>query len=54
MHEVAEASGLPFHGGTGSCVIDEYVTALAGHHYREIACFVQGRTAASVDTMFWR
>jgi hypothetical protein len=29
-------------------VSDTYVTAVADHHYREIACFVQGRTTASV------
>jgi hypothetical protein len=31
---------LPFQGGTGSCVIDRYVTRVGHHHYREIACLV--------------
>jgi hypothetical protein len=42
------ATGLAFHGGTGSCVIDDYVTRVRAHHYREIACYVQGTHAASV------
>ena len=45
----AKVSGLRFQGGaTGSCVIDDYVTRTIVHHYEEIACFVQGRTSASV------
>ena len=39
---------LPFRGGRGSCVIDDYVTRVRGHHFREIACFVQGANASSV------
>jgi hypothetical protein len=44
----AAAQGVKFRGGTGSCVIDSYVTRIGGHHYQEIACLVQGRTRASV------
>ena len=47
-HEVAAAEGVKFRGGTGSCVIDDYVTRIGGHHYEEIACLVQGRASASV------
>jgi hypothetical protein len=47
-HEVAAAEGVKFRGGTGSCVIDNYVTRIGGHHYEEIACLVQGQAAASV------
>jgi hypothetical protein len=47
-HEVDAAEGVKFRGGTGSCVIDDYVTRIGGHHYEEIACLVQGRTSASV------
>ena len=47
-HQDAAAEGVKFRGGTGSCVIDDYVTRIAGHHYQEIACLVQGRTSASV------
>ena len=46
--EVAAAEGVKFRGGTGSCVIDAYVTRIGAHHYQEIACLVQGRTSASV------
>jgi hypothetical protein len=44
----AAAQGVQFRGGSGSCVIDDYVTRTGGHHYQEIACLVQGRTSASV------
>jgi hypothetical protein len=44
----AAASGIAFLGGTGSCVLDEYVTEIGAHHYKEIACLVQGRSGASV------
>jgi hypothetical protein len=44
----AAAEGEPFRGGTGSCVIDHYVTRVGAHRYTELACLVQGRTAASV------
>ena len=44
----AAAEGVKFRGGTGSCLIDDYVTRIGGHHYQEVACLVQGRTSASV------
>ena len=44
----AAAEGVQFRGGTGSCVIDDYITRIGGHHYEEVACLVQGRTSASV------
>jgi hypothetical protein len=44
----AAATGLAFSGGTGSCVIDDYVTRIGAHHYEELACLVQGRSGASV------
>jgi len=47
-HEVGAAEDVKFRGGTGSCVIDAYVTRIGAHHYQEIACLVQGRTSASV------
>ena len=34
--------------GTGACVLDDYVTEIGAHHYKEIACLVQGRSGASV------
>ena len=47
-HEDAAATGLVFLGGTGSCVIDDYLTRIGAHHYQELACLVQGRHGASV------
>jgi hypothetical protein len=47
-HKVAAWQGVQFRGGTGSCVIDDYLTRIGRHHYEEIACLVQGRTSASV------
>ena len=46
--QVASAQGVKFRGGTGSCVIDRYVTRIGGHHFQEIACLVVGRTSAGV------
>jgi hypothetical protein len=43
-----QATGLEFHGGSGSCVLDSYITKVHANHYREIACFVRGAHAASV------
>ena len=48
IHEEARMFGLAFRGGTGSCVIDHYVTPTKSHAYREIACFVVGRHGGSV------
>jgi hypothetical protein len=47
-HLDAAATGVTFRGGTGSCVIDDYVTRTGAHHYREIACLARGRGGASV------
>jgi hypothetical protein len=47
VHEAGQAVGLAFRGGHGSCVLDDYVTRVKSHHYREIACLVQGRTTLS-------
>jgi hypothetical protein len=49
LHEEAVTYNRSFRDGRkGSCVMDDYVTRLAPNHYREIACYVQGRTTASV------
>jgi hypothetical protein len=48
VHKDAGAVGLPFLDGVGSCVIDHYITRYHANHYREIACYVQGPTRASV------
>jgi hypothetical protein len=46
--QLAAAQGIKFRGGTGSCVIDRYITRIGGHHFQEIACLVRGHTSASV------
>ena len=46
--QIAAAQGIRFRGGTGSCVIDRYITHIGGHHFQEIACLVRGHTSASV------
>jgi hypothetical protein len=48
VHEDARAFGLAFIGGTGSCVMDDYVTRVKDRSYREIACFVEGSATSSV------
>jgi hypothetical protein len=48
-HEVAAAERVRFRGGTGSCIIDTYVTRIGGHHYEELACLVQGQASASAS-----
>jgi hypothetical protein len=44
---LAAASGLRFPTGTGSCVLDSYLTE-TGNRYREIACIVAGDSATTV------
>jgi hypothetical protein len=48
VHREAVAPGVPFLNAVGSCVIDRYTTRYHANRYREIACFVQGPTTASV------
>jgi hypothetical protein len=47
-HEDAAVTNVPFLGGTGSCVIDDYVTRGVTRHYKEIACYVEGPHGGSV------
>jgi hypothetical protein len=44
---VAASTNLRFRSGRGSCVIDDYTTTSKAR-YREIACFVAGRTSSAV------
>lgn len=44
----AQSKIMAFRGGRGTCVIDDYITRVAQHPFREIACFVEGRHSASV------
>jgi len=45
---LAASHGVRFFGGTGTCVIDAYVTRVHANHFTELACFVQGQAGASV------
>ena len=45
---IAESHGVRFLGGTGTCVLDTYVTKIKSHHYTELACYVRGPGTASV------
>jgi hypothetical protein len=59
IREEARVLGLAFRGGTGSCVIDRYLTPLKHHSYREIACYVVGDGKGSVivaaaPTTLWK
>jgi hypothetical protein len=47
-HEDGAAYGLRFLGGKGTCVLDDYLTHIKAHHYREIACYVVGAKGGSV------
>jgi hypothetical protein len=45
---LAAAEGLHFEGAGGSCVIDDYLSRVGSHAYRELACIVAGTHATSV------
>jgi hypothetical protein len=45
---LAVSSGVKFLGGTGTCVVDSYVTKVKARHYTQLACLVRGRTSSSV------
>lgn len=45
---LAASHEVRFLGGTGTCVVDTYVTRIKAHHYTELACYVQGKTSSSV------
>jgi hypothetical protein len=47
-HEDGEVINVPFLGGTGSCVLDDYFSRVGAHHYKEIACYVEGPHGGSV------
>jgi hypothetical protein len=46
--QLAVIHGVGFLGGTGTCVVDAYITKVKAHHFTELACFVQGKTSSSV------
>jgi hypothetical protein len=48
VHRLAAAEDLRFGQARGSCVIDDYLSSVRSHPYREIACIVAGRRDTSV------
>lgn len=48
VHQLAAADGLRFRDARGSCVIDDYLSRVGTHPYREIACILTGRRHSSV------
>jgi hypothetical protein len=45
---VAAAENLRFDNARGSCVIDDYLSRVGSHAYREVACIVAGRRYTNV------
>jgi hypothetical protein len=41
-HVVAAAEDLRLGGARGSCVVDDYLSRVASHPYRELACIIAG------------
>jgi hypothetical protein len=48
VHELAAAEGIGFTNARGSCVIDQYLSRVGAHRYRELACIVAGPAHTSV------
>ena len=48
VHQLTAAEGLRFRDARGSCVIDDYVSKVGSHPYREIACIVSGQRHTDV------
>jgi hypothetical protein len=48
VRQLAAAERLRFRDARGSCVIDDYLSKVGSHPYREIACLVTGRRNTDV------
>jgi len=48
VRTLASAEHVRFAGARGSCVIDDYVSRVGSHAYRELACLVTGAHSSSV------
>ena len=48
VSQLAAADGLRFRAARGSCVIDDYISRVGSHPYREIACIVKGHRHTDV------
>jgi hypothetical protein len=45
---VSSSEHVAFTNASGSCVVDDYLSRVGSHPYRELACIVAGRHSASV------
>src|SRR5262249_59996548 len=48
VRRLAAAEHLRFGNASGSCVIDDYLSRVAAHPYREVACLIAGARYANV------
>jgi hypothetical protein len=48
LREVTAAENLRFTNAHGSCVVDDYLSRIGSHPYRELACIVAGKRYTSV------
>jgi hypothetical protein len=48
VRELSSSQNVAFADARGSCVLDDYLSRVGSHPYRELACIVAGRHATSV------
>jgi hypothetical protein len=48
VRALASSEHVAFADARGSCVVDDYISRVGSHRYRELACLVKGRHTTSV------
>jgi hypothetical protein len=48
VRELSSSEDVAFANARGSCVVDDYLSRVGSHAYRELACIVAGRHTTSV------
>jgi len=48
VRELSSSENVPFIHARGSCILDDYLSRVGSHPYRELACIVAGRHSTSV------
>jgi hypothetical protein len=48
VRTLSTSENVPFIDARGSCVLDDYLSRVGSHPYRELACIVVGRRSTSV------
>jgi len=48
VRELSSSESVAFANARGSCVLDDYLSRVGSHPYRELACIVAGRHSTSV------